>query len=108
MRKGRRSGSSHPKWNGGKYVTAKGYVRISAGPNRGKYEHRVVYEEVHGALGPEEHVHHKDENKRNNLPCNLVAISSSVHADLHKYVAEVDAPDWVYDDSLEPEDYFTE
>jgi len=36
------SGESHPRWKGGKSKTKKGYIQINAGPDRNKFEHRVV------------------------------------------------------------------
>ncbi len=50
----------------------------------GRHEHRVVAETMLGrALRPDEHVHHKDENKQNNSPENLVVLSASEHLSLH-------------------------
>jgi hypothetical protein len=50
----------------------------------GRHEHRVVAETLVGRpLRPDEHVHHKDENKHNNSPENLVVLHPSEHAALH-------------------------
>lgn len=50
----------------------------------GRHEHRVVMERVLGrALVPGEIVHHKDGNKRNNVPANLEVMTQSEHARLH-------------------------
>jgi DNA polymerase I-like protein with 3'-5' exonuclease and polymerase domains/intein/homing endonuclease len=66
----------------GRDMTGWGYSRIYAtgypGPMR---DHRFVFEAVNGYLP--EHVHHIDENKLNNLPENLVGLTSSEHVRHH-------------------------
>jgi hypothetical protein len=50
----------------------------------GRHEHRVVAEAVIGRpLKSDEHVHHKDGNKHNNAPDNLVVMTRSEHLRLH-------------------------
>jgi len=50
----------------------------------GRHEHRVVAEALIGRpLRSDEHVHHKDENKQNNSPENLIVLSASEHLALH-------------------------
>lgn len=52
----------------------------------GRHAHRVIMEEIIGRpLRPGEVVHHKDHNKKNNDPSNLLLISSqSEHASIHR------------------------
>lgn len=50
----------------------------------GRHEHRVVAEALLGRpLKPDEHVHHRDEDKHNNSPENLVVLSATDHLALH-------------------------
>lgn len=46
--------------------------------------HRKVYEKYNGEIPKGWEIHHKDCNKRNNDPSNLVALSSSQHRLLHE------------------------
>lgn len=58
----------------------KGYAKLF-----GRHEHRVVMErELGRPLRPGEIVHHIDQNKRNNAPNNLMVMTQSEHAALHK------------------------
>jgi hypothetical protein len=74
-------------WKGGKTVTSRGYVLVWVGKDhpladvRGyAYEHRLVAAEKEGrVLESEEHVHHKDEDRQNNAPENLEALSLPAH-----------------------------
>ena len=48
------------------------------------YEHQLVYWRTNGRLpGPHEVIHHKDGNKKNNEPTNLVMKTSSDHSRDH-------------------------
>ena len=49
----------------------------------GKYAHRVIYEQHHGAIPEGWVVHHRDEDKTNNDPSNLVAMPRGDHHSLH-------------------------
>jgi hypothetical protein len=80
-------GSDHWSWKGGTYVNNRGYVMvtinddafasmaISSSTRRGRrqcLEHRLVMAEHIGRpLTPNEHVHHKDGNRTNNVIDNL-------------------------------------
>ena len=73
----------------GFYLTKLGYVVITAGENRGRYQHIVVCEESLGRpLLPTERVHHADHNRQNNHPDNL-------------YVCRVEDHDLIHDVGLE-------
>ncbi len=78
-------GEKNPRWQGGRYVTAKGgYVVVL---HKGKYvmEHRLVMAEKIGRpLQPEERVHHLDGNRQNNDPGNLQLFTNqSAHVKYH-------------------------
>jgi len=73
------AGENNPAWKGGVVVDSDGYVLVHMPEHphctiHGKVrKHRVVMEELLGRLLlPGEVVHHKDKNKLNNSPDNLV------------------------------------
>jgi hypothetical protein len=77
---GERNGS----WRGGRYVDADGYVMVRKpdhpGATKAGYvrEHRLVMEKKLGRpLCPGEVVHHRDKDKANNRPSNLVLFVSN-------------------------------
>ena len=82
-------GEEHPNYKGG-HLARSGYRVVR---RRGKsllYEHRVVAEEMLGRpLAPDEVVHHKDGNRSNNAPDNLVVMKRQEHDKLrdstHRY-----------------------
>lgn len=86
-------GPHHYRWAGGRYLSSKGYVLIWM-PNHPHahasdnhiYEHRYVMEQKIGRyLRSTEIVHHKDGNKQNNHPDNLVLkFSNAEHALEHR------------------------
>ena len=81
-------GSLHPRWKGGTHRSKFGYVRLTAGPNRGQYEHRVVasaaWEQTHGKPLPEEYqVHHMDFCRWNNGRSNLLILGPGLHVAAH-------------------------
>src|SRR5437899_9695294 len=74
------SGAAHPRWKGGKYLVKDGYVKISAGPDRDKYEHRVVVERLLGHPIPDGfEVGHNDFNRAHNCPSNLILMSAALN-----------------------------
>lgn len=79
-----RRGEDHPGWKGGgPYYDKDGYElrRIDGKLTR---THRRVYEEATGQkLEPTTHIHHKNEQKTNNEPDNLEALSASEHGKHH-------------------------
>lgn len=61
---------------------------------KGKLEHRAVMEGIVGReLRTEEHVHHKDRNRKNNAPENLVLLTHDDHSKLHSGNVGVEKPD---------------
>jgi hypothetical protein len=79
-----------PSWKGGERVSNYGYILLflpehpMSRPDGYVLEHRVVMAEKLGRdLQRDEHVHHKDGDKRNNSPDNLELISMSDHIRLH-------------------------
>lgn len=77
------SGKKHHNWKGGKYVDSRGYMRILI---EGQYilEHRVIASQMlEGHLGDNE-VHHVNGNKLDNRSENLLVLTSSEHAKLHR------------------------
>ena len=80
-------------YNRGNTTTAKGYVRVTAGPNRHRYEHRVVMAVslrigcpawllplLNGDGLPEGfHVHHIDGRRAHNCPQNLMLLEAVIH-----------------------------
>lgn len=52
---------------------------------RGRHEHRTVMEKIVGhTLGPDDIVHHKNEQKRDNRPENLELMTRSDHINEHR------------------------
>ena len=73
------SGALHPKWRGGKTTNADGYIRITAGIFRGKLEHRMMWERVHGPIPDGFDVHHRNEIRNDNRDDNFELRKSLVH-----------------------------
>lgn len=73
---GSAKGDKNPNWNGGRYRRSGGYIMVCVD---GAYvaEHRYIAEKKLGRkLRADEVVHHKDGDKANNSPENLVIYSS--------------------------------
>ena len=81
-----RSGPEHYHWNGGTMVNGKGYLRISCGPLKGAYVHRLVMEAKLGRkLGNGEQVHHINGDKLDCRPENLEVKLDSEHSRVSNY-----------------------
>lgn len=62
------------------YKTTKGYPRVTAGPLRNQYVHRVVAAAMLGReLRKDEEVHHRDGDRRNFWFSNLLVLGSTDH-----------------------------
>ena len=65
------------------------YIRVRLSDGRVLREHRFIMEQAIGRrLEPWKHVHHKDENKRNNALSNLEIKLNTDHVREHRPVAE--------------------
>lgn len=83
-----RTGDKNANWRNGLTVTSGGYLAFTASPangsHRGTLLHNVIAEwKYRRKLLVGEHVHHKDRNKLNNDPGNLVVLSATAHAKIH-------------------------
>ena len=68
---------------GNAYKRRDGYYQISSGIHQGKLLHRLIYEDYYGSIPKGFQVHHKDGDKTNNNPENLMILSKSNHHSLH-------------------------
>lgn len=71
-------GAANPKWNGGEWVSSKGYVMVLVGRDHPMAtcrayapRCRVVCFETHGAPEPGQHAHHINGDKQDDRPENL-------------------------------------
>lgn len=74
----------HTKW-GTARINNKGYYQITTRKenNKGKLLHRLIWEKWYGELSSQTHLHHLDENPKNNCIWNLEPMSKSNHHKLH-------------------------
>jgi hypothetical protein len=72
-------GARNPKWKGGKTTNEEGYIRITAGPHRGRYEHRVLWEIAFGPIPTGMDVHHRDEDRSHNVLPNFELREATPH-----------------------------
>lgn len=87
-----RKGEDNHMWKGGRTVTEHGYVLLRVGTDhhladvRGyAYEHRVVGETVLGRrLTADEVVHHRNHNRQDNRPENLIVMTKAWHGVEHR------------------------
>lgn len=97
----RMKGDKNPHWKGGVIVHRDGYLyrRSADHPNQSNgyvFEHRLVIEDemrqkapdhpfmVNGYLAKELSVHHRDHDRLNNSPENLMAMTPEAHAGWHQ------------------------
>ena len=81
-------GKNNPWWRGGEFIDFKGYHRVrtpddhpTRSYNKVIGKHRLVMEAyLERYLRPDEHVHHKDNNKLNNDISNLEIVNRSEHS----------------------------
>jgi len=86
-----RSGPANGKWAGGISITNDGYLRVRAGPLRGRYLHRIVAEAMLGRpLTEGEEVHHRDGDRLNFHPTNLIVVEDAEHKQLHRHAVVED------------------
>lgn len=80
-------GEESNAWRGGvQYSNGYGVNRLSVGGRR-IYAHRFLAEQILGReLGTDEHVHHMDRNKHNNVPENLIVLLTDDHNRLHRAI----------------------
>jgi len=72
-------GKDHWNWKGG-YLSSAGYKVINVMGKKGVYEHRLIAEQMLGRpLNVDEVVHHRDGNRANNSPENLVVLKRQEH-----------------------------
>jgi hypothetical protein len=72
------------KHSAGKSLKKCGYVEITRGPEKGRYEHVILKEKKLGRrLLSHEVVHHDDENKAHNSDENLKLMTRGNHSSLH-------------------------
>lgn len=84
-----RRGHANPHWKGGVSWNSDGYLKITAGPLRGVYVHRLVLEAKLGRpLRDDEEAHHIDGDRQNCRPENLEA------RPLHEHRAFLNGVPW--------------
>lgn len=75
-----KTGKESPFYINGKSISDSGYWRINLGENKGKYEHKIIYEKYYGCkLKPHEKIHHIDGVKTNNAIENLFLCKNKSH-----------------------------
>jgi hypothetical protein len=64
-------------------IMKNGYVRLTLPDGSRVYEHRWMWEQAFGPLGPGEEIHHKNEDKTDNRLKNFERLTKAEHARLH-------------------------
>lgn len=80
-----KTGAAANNWKGGTYLSGgAGYSMITIDGTK-LYEHRHVAEGVLGRkLTKKEQVHHRDMDRLNNAPNNLIVLTAQIHTALHQ------------------------
>jgi HNH endonuclease len=84
---GHRRGAEHPRWNTARIVSTQGYVKVRVGrahpladPNGYAYEHLLVCVSAGNPRpGPDEVLHHRNEDKTDNRIGNLELLTKGAH-----------------------------
>ena len=80
------TGEANGNWSGGEYIDSRGYRWVLCTDGTYEMEHRLVMSQKIGRqLEPDEHVHHKNENKLDNRVRNLEIIDPTSHAIHHNH-----------------------
>lgn len=106
-------GPAHPNWKGGKRKGERGHIRLSHGPDRHQYEHRVIVRELlreWNFYGWQQipkgfTVHHLDFREDHNCAYNLLLLDQRIHQSFIKdyrtrlangwFAPQPEPPDWV-------------
>jgi hypothetical protein len=92
-----RSGPDHAQWTGGRWRTRSGYIRVNNGRGGYELEHRLVWQQEHGPIPEELHIHHLDGNKANNVLSNLAVLPNGDHIRAHHRTPKLGRWSKVYD-----------
>jgi hypothetical protein len=86
-----KKGSSHPTWKGGQMIDRDGYIKTYAPdhpfPRKSGYvyEHvRIVEISIGRRIKPDESVHHRNHDKKDNRLENLQIVKRGDHSSLHR------------------------
>jgi hypothetical protein len=87
------------RWKGGRVIATNGYVMVWEPTHRLAHsngyvpEHRMVAEEMIGReLAPEEEIHHRNGDRRDNRPANLEVLTHAEHAARHRRRTDLRRP----------------
>lgn len=72
--KGYKAGENSPRWKGGRRKNPEGYIVVSCGEGKAKFEHKLVIQKYIGReIKMPEQTHHINKIKDDNRPENLIA-----------------------------------
>ena len=89
FKKGQFVGKNHPSWKGGVQKNKKDCIHLWIGANQRTRRPRKVYEEHFGEIPEDFIIYHRDGNKNNDSPTNLIAISRAELVELNNPKSEV-------------------
>ena len=90
FKKGENVGDKHPSWRGGVQVVSKDCIYLRTGINERKRRPHIIWKETHKTKVPKGHVvYHKDGNRYNDDPDNLILITRAelLRINREKYLA---------------------